>query len=513
MKSSCDLNTRHAACDCAGLCTVRKARATNVVSARFVAEGAVDRSELLPARPIPQPDLTTGQSRVDVATVYLTISRIATTQIRLVLFRFMLAALVCSIFVGACGGGSNLDSNGAVSLADAEPFRSRVATPFDGRAVIGFQGWYGCPGDLPGNNVWFHWFNGMPSSKTMLTDMLPDTSIFPPSSLCKTGLVSPSGSEVTLFTDADPEAVLAQFKALRARGDFVVSLQRFVVELAAGGLHKARVDRVLDNAIAAANATGTSFYINYDISGADPSSYLQTLRDDWTRLASPGGKLSGATTYIKSSSGLPVLGLWGFGFSDRPARASDAQSIAHDLRTGSGSPKAWTLAGVPAGWAKLSGDSLTDPAWIQAYAGFDAISPWGVGAFTEASTALSYFSGSGFDLATSRGQAFLPTMFPGFSRINLMAQSGISAPANEISRRCGSFFEQQIEYVVSLGFESVFVAMLDEFDESTAMLPALTQRSQFPVGASGAWLSIDGCSSAPDFYMGKLSKLAQSIAK
>lgn len=94
-----------------------------------------------------------------------------------------------------------------------------------------------------------------------------------------------------------------------------------------------------------------------------------------------------------------------------------------------------------------------------------------------------------------------------------MAQFGTSAPTNEIPRRCGLFFEQQIQNVISFGFKSVFVAMLDEFDESTAMLPALTQSSQFPVGAAGVWLSIDGCSHAPDFYMDKLLTLAQSIAK
>ena len=424
----------------------------------------------------------------------------------------ILTALLCSLVLGACGGGTA--SNGTAELPGVTTSRLLVPTPFDGRAVIGFQGWFGCPGDLPGNDAWVHWFNGTPSAKTMLTDMLPDTSMFPPSSLCKTGLVSPTGLEVTVFTDADPSAVLAQFKALRARGDFVVSLQRFVVELAAGGVNKARVDRVLDNAIAAANATGTSFYISYDISGADPSSYLQALRNDWVRLASPGGKLSAARTYVKSSSGLPLIGLWGFGFADRPAKASDALSIAHDLKTGGGgTPRAWTLAGVPAGWANLKGDSLTDPAWIQAYASFDALHPWSVGAFTETSTSLAYFSGSGVDLATSRGQAFLPTVFPGFSRTNLMAQSGISASANQIPRRCGSFFDEQIQQVMSLGYKSVFVAMLDEFDESTAMLPALTQASQFPVGASGVWLSIDGCPNAPDFYMDELSKLAQIISK
>src|SRR5450830_1295732 len=177
MKSSFDVNTRHAACDCGRLCPVRKARATNVVCPWSVTEGANDRSELPPIRSITQRDLTTGQSRVDVATVSLNMSRIATTQIRLALFPSMMAALLCSLILGACGGGSDSDSNGAVGLANGTPYRSWVATPFDGRAVIGFQGWYGCPGDLPGNNAWFHWFNGTPSSKTMLTDMLPDTSI------------------------------------------------------------------------------------------------------------------------------------------------------------------------------------------------------------------------------------------------------------------------------------------------------------------------------------------------
>ena len=131
---------------------------------------------------------------------------------------------------------------------------------------------------------------------------------------------------------------------------------------------------------------------------------MRHLRESWKRLAgSSASKLSGFSSYPKSAAGLPVLGILGYGFNDRPAQAEEAGALTRELRDCQTLSRAWTFGGVTAGWHKLGGASKSDCECIQAYASFDALSPWIVGACVDNESARSYFSDSGMSLGTSRG--------------------------------------------------------------------------------------------------------------
>jgi hypothetical protein len=46
----------------------------------------------------------------------------------------------------------------AVTRVCATPAAADPADGLSGRLIVGYQGWFGCPGDYEGNKDWQHWF-------------------------------------------------------------------------------------------------------------------------------------------------------------------------------------------------------------------------------------------------------------------------------------------------------------------------------------------------------------------
>ena len=44
------------------------------------------------------------------------------------------------------------------------------------KLLLGYQGWFGAPGDGSEDNKWRHWSSGTPTGKTLTVDMHPDLS-------------------------------------------------------------------------------------------------------------------------------------------------------------------------------------------------------------------------------------------------------------------------------------------------------------------------------------------------
>jgi hypothetical protein len=182
-----------------------------------------------------------------------------------------------------------------------------------------------------------------------------------------------------------------------------------------------------------------------------------------------------------------------------------------DLKHGQGAPAAFLIGGVPSRWSSLSGDSRTAADWAAVYAAYDVVSPWTVGRYGNAQEAAAYIAGLQREqqaLAARNGQGFLPVVFPGFSSRNLMATRHRSAPFNQIPRDCGRLLAAQLQGLESLGARSAYIAMFDEMDEATAMLPMLAHQAQVPAGVSAVTLDQDGCSLPADHYLQALKDAA-----
>jgi hypothetical protein len=419
--------------------------------------------------------------------------------------------LLLAFLLAACGGGGG----GAVSTSPGDTAQASTTTSttlrasvLDGRLIAGYQAWFGCPGDYDDNKLWIHWFDTAAEAARITVDMLPDVSQLPASSLCDSGLRLADGQALQLYSAMDPALVDVQFSQMAASGVKAVALQRFVSWLVDPAL-KRRVDRVLDNAMAAAQRHQLPLYITYDVTGADEATVVQSILQDW---AAVHGRydLSTHAGYLRDNRH-PVLQLWGFGFTDRPGEPAAVRKLIVDLKHGQGAPAAFLIGGVPSRWSSLSGDSKTAAEWAAVYAAYDVVSPWTVGRYGNAQEAAAYIAGLQREqqaLAARNGQGFLPVVFPGFSSRNLMAARHRSAPFNQIPRDCGRLLAAQLQGLESLGARSAYIAMFDEMDEATALLPTLAHQAQVPAGVSAVTLDQDGCSLPADYYLQALKDAA-----
>jgi hypothetical protein len=381
----------------------------------------------------------------------------------------------------------------------------------NGKLVVGFQGWFMCPGDAASKAGWWHWFtDDRADAAHVHFDFLPDTSELDPDERCATGLTTPDGRPIWLFSDQNPKTVLRQFQWMRTAGIETVALQRFVVDIdpahpVAGA---PAVNQVLRNVQAAAEATGRSFFVMYDIVGADNATWADTLARDWATLNAQ--KLTASPAYQRHK-GHPVLAIAGVGSDDRPGTAPQMLALVRQLR--SATAGGVTLMGeVATHWRTLDGDSKTDPAWSDAYRAFDILSPWTVGRFEDSASFDSYRTQQlEPDLKETQrvGIQLMPVLYPGYSSVN--QSRGNPGPAevlNKIPRRYGSFMQMQADAYIKAGAPMMYGAMFDEVDEGTALFKMVALRANLPSQPALVPLDDGDRQISSDFYL----RLTGSIA-
>ena len=382
-----------------------------------------------------------------------------------------------------------------------------------GKIVLGYQGWFGCPGDYKDNKGWQHWFLHGVAPQNLTVDLVPDPSSLPESALCPTGLKTADGAELKLFSSQNEQIVDAQFAMMQAHGIDGVALQRFVTALTEPA-NKDRHDHQLDLVRHAAEKTGRKFFITYDISGAGPKIVVQTLLDDWRALAKSGVTQSPA--YWRDH-GKPIVELWGFGLGDRPGDPDEVAQLIKQLKSGGEDlPAAYVIGGVPTHWRTLDKDSKKGKAWASIYRSYDVISPWLVGRFDDDASADALMHDVVIpDLAEAKkaGVQYMPVTFPGYSARNLLHSKGKEQNAilNKTPRQCGDFLWHQYARLLKAGVTMIYGAMFDEFDEGTALQPAITSAKQFPSGATLLPLDDGGCKVSSDWYLKVTGKAGQLL--
>lgn len=428
----------------------------------------------------------------------------------------LLSLAFCS---GSCGGAGDAPTAVAASepgipitAAAAGGDGLAAAAAFDGKTVVGYQGWFGCPVEAAATPAiaatagWRHWFKGQtPQAPQLTVDMLPDVSGLPAAALCQTGLKRPDGSPVAVFSSLHPAVVDAHFRWMKEHGIDIAAVQRFVHPLR-DPAERDRSDAILAAIRKAAEAHGRKFYVTYDISGADPATLYGLIRADWQHLTG-GLKVTGSEAYLKARQ-RPLLQLWGFGFTDRPGDPAAVLGLLADLRRDgpNGAPGASLIGGVPTGWRAGEGDAKGGAEWAKVYRSYDVISPWAVGRYGDGAGNQRFVDQTVVpDLAeTGRlGLGYLPVVFPGFSWANLMTTRGNLAAAipNRIPRQCGNFLWQQGQTRIAAGARSLFVAMFDEVDEGTAIMPVVARSTDLPAGTALIALDRDGCALPSDWYL------------
>lgn len=385
------------------------------------------------------------------------------------------------------------------------PASAAVAGGLAGKLIVGYQGWFGCPGDFTGNKQWEHWFfQNTPDVGHMRVDLLPSLSLIDQRELCKTTLTTVDGSPVFLYSAQNERVVATHFKWMADQAIDGVALERFV-GLLSDMNKKKRNNHVLKNVQAGAEASGRVFFISYDVSGADPHTVMEDIRADWRNLANVL-KITSSRSYLHSN-GKPVLQIWGFGFRDRPGEPEEVANLITDLKEGRHELEAVTLVGgVPAFWRELREDSKDDSRWAAVYRSYDVISPWSVGRFRNEAELKAFVQTRVIpDLNETKllKIGYMPVIFPGFSWFNLQTGRGDNQRAvlNEIPRQCGTFLWSQVREFLKAGVNMLFAAMFDELDEGTALMPTVSCVNQLPVGAAMVTLNQEGCKLPEDWYL------------
>jgi hypothetical protein len=116
---------------------------------------------------------------------------------------------------------------------------------------------------------------------------------------------------------------------------------------------------------------------------------------------------------------------------------------------------------------------------------------------------------------TSTGIRYMPVLFPGFSWANLMRVRGGStgAAVNRIPRDCGRFLWARAQSALATRSGSVYVAMFDEFDEGTALLPIAASAADVPAGMTSVTLDQDHCTLPKEWYLSLVARIADSLGR
>ena len=387
----------------------------------------------------------------------------------------------------------------SLAICGAAAQTAAVVDPstLDNKVLLGYQGWFACPQD--GTN-WSHWSRGVPSADTLTIDVYPDLREFGADELCQIPGMTIAGKPAYLFSSRIQKTVSRHFQWMKGYGLDGVLLQRFVGTIRS---KHADGDLVLRNVMAAARESGRTFAIEYDISGGNPDTFVQTLKDDWMYLVDER-KVTAHPNYQRHN-GKPVLSIWGMGLNDGNGHPPLNPQVAKDLIEWfkSGAPPKYRvtyIGGTAARWRTLTADARTDPAWADVYASMDVVQPWTVGRYHSPEQSDRWKEEELIPdqkLLASRHQVYMPVIFPGFSWHNLNRKS----PENQIPRLGGEFLWRQAYNAKLAGARVLKIAMFDEVNEGTAILKAAPHRKDAP--DQGYWLTLDadGAELPSDWYL------------
>lgn len=365
-----------------------------------------------------------------------------------------------------------------------------------GKVICGYQGWFGTPSDPSGEERWRHWGGGRPHSLDRISyELYPDIREYPSEIMHPTGFAPHgNGQQSALFSSTEATTVDTHFRWMAEYGIDGVALQRFF-----GDIPSPRMRQVMQNVRQAAEKYGRAFYICYDISGGGGDEFVSRMCEDIDRLSD---WVLDSPAYLHEGD-RPVLQLWGFGVRGNcrclPEQALEVVEYARQKGF-------YLIAGTPAQFRESGPDSL--PEFAHVYDHFDMISPWQVGRFARPHQVAPYYEGllkKDGEYCDAKGQAYMPVLFAGFAW-----SLWLRGPANEIPRLGGRFFWEQAKAAAKIKSTALYIAMFDEYDESTAIMKAAEDSSQIPQGRYFLTTCADGVFVSGDFYLrlaGKLTSL------
>ncbi len=368
------------------------------------------------------------------------------------------------------------------------PFGQTAKNDLIGRSFAGYQVWFGTA------PAWAHWSprgDVPPGDDNTRTEMFPDCREYPVEALCDTAFSPyPDGTPVRLYEAKHPAVIDTHFRWMEKYGIDGVGVQRFFDATAD---HPQPEPSHLTAVMKAAEAHNRLFYIMYDTSGYGRGGNTSLARMQADVLHNIEGKGLISSPAYAHAHGKPVICVWGLSPLEPgryPPAAEAVELICWLKERGY-----FVIGGLPDNsWAEDTGE------YAAVYAALDMISPWTPGRFRPETLDAWVSDHLARDLAYIRksGQEYQPVLHAGFAWSNFKN----SGDPNATPRAAGRFLWEQAKRYAAAGVRNVYFAMLDEYDEGTALLPAASDSFDLPNNtAYFQTLSCDGRWLSSDFYM------------
>jgi hypothetical protein len=362
-------------------------------------------------------------------------------------------------------------------------------TSYKNLVMAGYQGWFGAEGDVSGRG-WYHYQNRscggfLPGCSAI--DFWPDMSEY--TKKYTSPFTFANGNTAYLFSPADEETVDLHFKWMKDYGIDGVFMQRFVGEIKESNPKgKAHFNKVLENALKAANKYQRAICIMYDLSGCS-SADVAYLEKDWNELQTLFGLFDNKRnpTYVRHN-GKPLVSIWGVGFNDnRNYTVADVDNLVDKIK--GPSKKVSVMLGVPYWWRTLERDTENSPLLHTLIKKSDIIMPWAVGRYNSESYSRVAGEVLAGDVQWSKANNidYVPLAFPGFSWGNLKNDTNMY---NSIPRGKGEFLWKQMAGARLSGAQSLYVAMFDEIDEGTAIFKC-AREGELPLHGDKKFVGIE----------------------
>jgi hypothetical protein len=357
-----------------------------------------------------------------------------------------------------------------------------------GKHMVGYQGWFGCPGDgLNPNSTYRHWIKGV-NSTDLEFDYWPETSEINPNDLCELpGYKTPDGLPAKVYSAHNLNVVNKHFSWMKNYNIDGVFIQNFFAGMKTSSKISSRL-QVTRNVRSAAEKYGRAWSIMFDISGESENDISSSFQNIWSRFADD---VKESQNYLKEN-GKPVVAVWGIGYDNpqHPIGPQNALNIIKFLK----SEGLYVVGGVPHDWRKRI---QNNPAWEAVYSSMDAISPWNVGRY-RFNNVQSLKDNSILDKQQldAWNMKYLPVIYPGFSWFNLK-----EGKMNDYPRYAGKMYFELAKAALASNPDCLYTAMFDEVNEGTQIFKVVSKKEDLPTPGNFNYLDIDGTKVPSDWYL------------
>jgi hypothetical protein len=385
---------------------------------------------------------------------------------------------------------------------DAQPIPSRPNNPaseFRGKSFAGYQLWHEA-GNKPED--WRHWSYGkLPAAgrgnhNTETFPYLADYQGKANVTLYPTNFANlGNGNPASLYNATDKGVIDIQMSLLQKAGFDGVAIQRNAP--VGRDMKYTSTDDYYVSIRNACEKNGRSFYVMYcmpDINNGSqsPEDLVEGIKRDWVYQMEQIYSLTSSPAYA-TVNGKPVVELWGLGYSTILVNKPQALALAQFFKERG----CYVIAGVPRDWRLRNEGSRSD--FEEVYRAYDMLSPWTVGAYSDAAGSDSYrsnYMAPDKAYCDQYGIGYYPVIFPGSGW-----SQHVSGYPNDTKRNGGYFLWNQARNIKSIGASSMYFAMLDEFEESTNIISAAADYFDLPTDQYFGTLSMDGTWTSPDYYL------------